>query len=31
LNRIQAVAAGQLGSDGKLVYQLYEVVVAVED
>jgi hypothetical protein len=31
LNRIQAVAAGQLGSDGKLVYRLYEVVVAVED
>ena len=31
LNRIQAVAAGQLGSDGKLVYQLYEVVVAAED
>ena len=27
LNRIQAVAAGQLDSDGKLVYSLYEVVV----
>ena len=27
LNRIQAVAAGQLESDGKLVYSLYEVVV----
>ncbi|MDG1066157.1 MAG: DUF3237 domain-containing protein [Luminiphilus sp.] len=31
LNRIQAVAAGQLGSDGKLVYNLYEVVVVAED
>jgi len=27
LNRIQAVAAGQLDSDGQLVYSLYEVVV----
>ena len=27
LNRIQAVAAGQLDSDGKLVYSLYEVVI----
>jgi hypothetical protein len=30
LNRIQAVAAGQLDGGGKLVYNLYEVVVAVE-
>ena len=29
-NRIQAVAAGQLDGGGKLVYNLYEVVVAVE-
>ncbi len=31
LNRIQAVAAGQLDDSGKLVYKFYEVVVTVED
>ena len=31
LNRIQAVAAGQLDSSGKLVYNLYEVLVDIED
>ncbi len=30
LNRIQAVAAGQLDDSGKLVYKFYEVVVTIE-
>ena len=31
LNRIQAIGAGALGPDGKLVYTLYEVVLSAKD
>ena len=31
LNRIQAIGAGALGPDGKLVYTLYEVALSATD